>query len=243
VLKLDGLPDSALVLDVGGWAETHPRADWVIDIGSFETRDWYRHTLRGEGGAPPPSRVSAATWVRRDICSSDHWPFEDGMFDYVICSHTLEDVRDPIRVCEEIVRVGRAGYVETPSAATELTRGVYSPHICGWPHHRWLVEREGDGLTFLGKPHHIHSPLWPSVRSPKLLRNEWREHLRFEWEGSFDVRELVLVDEHELDEHLLRIVHDAAQPDAVGNGVRRVLRAADTAYRSVRRFAGSARRR
>gem|GEM_PF-6800036 len=33
------------------------------------------------------------------------------MFDFVVCSHTLEDVRNPGRGCEEILRVGKAGYL------------------------------------------------------------------------------------------------------------------------------------
>ena len=68
---LDGLladlPDSALVLDVGGWASPHPRADWVIDVGPYETRNWYE-TI----GAPARSheeRFTADTWVVHDICA------------------------------------------------------------------------------------------------------------------------------------------------------------------------------
>jgi len=40
--------------------------------------------------------------------------------DFVSCSHVLEDLRDPIRVCEEIVRVGKRGYIEVPSKTAEL---------------------------------------------------------------------------------------------------------------------------
>jgi hypothetical protein len=186
VSLLAALPDSALVLDVGGWASPHPRADWVLDIGPYETRDWYE-TI----GAPPRShaeRFTAGSWVEHDICAPGPWPLADGQFDFAICSHTLEDVRDPVKVCAELSRVARAGYVETPAAVTELTRGVESQHWCGWRHHRWLVEREGDGLLFLAKPHHVHSPVWPSVRSPRLLRQGAAEPLRLAWRDALPAR-------------------------------------------------------
>ena len=42
-------------------------------------------------------------------------PFPDGSFDFIYCRHTLEDIYDPMWVCREMGRVGRAGYIETPS--------------------------------------------------------------------------------------------------------------------------------
>src|SRR4051812_35264387 len=151
------LPKTARVLDVGGWAAPHPRADWVIDVFPFETRNWF-YTARGE--QPPDARVRAETWVTQDVCSTEQWPFSDGFFDFALCSQLLEDVRDPVRVCEEMTRVAKAGLVVSPGAVVELTRGIESPYWCGWRHHRWLLEHDDDGILFLGKPHHIHSPEW-----------------------------------------------------------------------------------
>ena len=241
-VMLDALPDSALVLDVGGWALADPRADWVIDIGSYETRDWYARQ-EGDVSQGAQERVSAETWVQMDICSSEPWPFEDNQFDYVICSQTLEDVRDPIRVCQEIARVGRAGYIETPTAITELTRGIQSPYWCGWQHHRWLVEEADGGLVFFGKQHHVHSPLWPSVRSPRLLSARGRDVFRFEWSGSFEVREVVLHAARDIDEYLLRIVREESTRDPVGDALRGVRAAASSAYRSGRTRIGRVVRR
>jgi hypothetical protein len=239
--RLDALPEDALVLDVGGWARADPRADWVIDIGSYATRNWYSQL--GGDVTVAPDRVTEHTWVQADICGSTPWPFEDGMFDYVLCTQTLEDVRDPVRVCEEIARAGRAGYIETPTAVTELTRGVQSPHWCGWQHHRWLVEEREGNLVFFGKPHHVHSPLWPAVRSPRLLSPEGRDVFRFEWEQSFGAHEVVLHSAEEIDRYLLRIVRDAAQPDVLGDVVRTTRSSLSKAYRRARSLAGSARRR
>src|SRR5947199_219349 len=102
------------VLDVGGWACPFNRAQWILDAEPFETRGFYRTF----GGAPSQGgdveRFCKDTWVQRDICHHDPWPFRDKQFDFVICSHTLEDVRDPLWVCSELFRVGKRGYIEVP---------------------------------------------------------------------------------------------------------------------------------
>ena len=78
-----------LVLDVGGWIQPFTRADWVIDLMPYETRG--RLGTQGDGD----ERFGPDTWVERDICHHEPWPFEDKQFDFVTCAHTLEDVRDP----------------------------------------------------------------------------------------------------------------------------------------------------
>src|SRR5689334_18099709 len=109
------LPPDALVLDVGGWADPFERADWVIDRRPYATRGLYERRGWIEPRDRGPERFSETTWIERDICDREPFPFDDDGVDFVICSQTLEDVRDPVWVCSEIERVGRAGYIETPS--------------------------------------------------------------------------------------------------------------------------------
>lgn len=234
---LDQLPDSSLVLDVGGWADPDPRADWVIDIGSYDTRRWYEHAL-GRPARDAAERFTRETWVQMDICCAAPWPFEDEMFDFVLCTQTLEDVRDPVRVCAEMTRVGKAGYIETPSAVCELTRGIESPFWCGWKHHRWLVREKDGGLAFLAKPHHIHSPLWPSIRSPRRLLPEAARPLEFRWTNSFSTHEEILVDQEDLDRVLGEIVTASSLPDLLGAVRRNAAKQVWSGYRVVRRGAG-----
>ena len=92
---------------------------------------------------PPRSGSGAETWVERDICDREPWPFADDQFDFAVCSHTLEDVRDPVFVCAELNRVARAGYLEVPSRLEEQSWGVIGPYV-GWSHHRWLVDVGAD---------------------------------------------------------------------------------------------------
>jgi Methyltransferase domain len=237
---LDALPETALVLDVGGWADPDPRADYVLDIGSYETR--YAYALLGKAIESRVERFTVDTWFQRDVCDPEPWPFADDQFDFILCTHTLEDLRDPVRVCREMARIGKAGYIETPSAATELTRGIESPLWCGWKHHRWLVWQAENEVVFLGKPHNIHSPFWPSIPSPKRLRTEALSPFSFLWEGSFSAREEILVDQKVLDAKLAEIVLDSSEPAPLTEVRRRTAGKAWRGYRRLRTAAGRAAR-
>lgn len=193
-------PDSALVLDIGGWADPLPRADWVVDILPYETRGLYGNRARNE------ERFSRDTWVQRDICDREPLPFEDGQFDIVVCSQTLEDVRDPVWVCSEIVRIGKAGYIETPSRLEEQSYGFQGPWA-GWGHHRWLVETGGNSIEFVFKHHVIHgreSDHFPEGFHDTLSAEERVETLW--WEGSFSFAERVMTEAKELDPYLAGFV-------------------------------------
>ena len=176
-----------LVLDVGGWANPLGRADWVIDLEPYETRGLY--------GTPPSERFTADTWVQRDICAKEPWPFDDDQFDFVVCSHTLEDVRDPIWVCDEMVRVAKAGYLEVPSRIEEHMTGL-SGTWAGWAHHRWVcdVDPYAPSIDFVFKSHAIHARTLPKRDLPPERRVQW-----LFWEGAFSYRERILgsIEEHD----------------------------------------------
>lgn len=44
-----------------------------------------------------------------------------GKFDFVICSHTLEDLNLPEAVCSLINKIGKGGYIPVPSKYAEPT--------------------------------------------------------------------------------------------------------------------------
>jgi SAM-dependent methyltransferase len=194
------LPDDARVLDVGGWAAPLNRADWVIDVMPFETRG----AIASGGVGPLPARFGRDSWVLTDLCSHQPWPFEDDYFDVAVCTFTLEDVRDPIRVCEEMSRVARAGYVEVPSLLDELT--WLNPEVSGGPwvghaHHRWLCSAEQGELVFLTKFHSLHarSRLRIEPRRAKSL-SEAERVLSLWWEGSLAARERLTIDSYPFEE-------------------------------------------
>ena len=157
------LSETDVVLDVGGWACPFNRAQWILDAQPYDTRGFYRTF----GGAPSQGGdvewFTRNTWIQRDICSHDPWPFRDKEFDFVVCSHTLEDLRDPLWVCRELIRVAKAGYIEVPSRLFETIIGMERPGQAGLSHHRWLVDVDGTHISFLQKYHMIHA--------------DWRFHL------------------------------------------------------------------
>ena len=154
---LSELRPEDLVLDVGAWASPFNRAQWILDAEPFETRGYYRTFGAPASQGGEREWFSKDTWVQRDICGREPWPFADKQFDFVVCSHTLEDIRDPLWVCSELIRVGKAGYVEVPSRVFESSLGMERPNIAGLSHHRWLIDIVGNEITFLQKYHLIHS--------------------------------------------------------------------------------------
>ena len=143
-----------IVLDVGGGLGPLSRANYVLDCLPWNSRA--QLTPKFSNIWPKPF-YSATTWVQRDLCARKLWPFQDKQFDFVFCSHTLEDVRDPIGVCEEIIRVGKRGYIEVPNRIIESLRGIERTRYCGYSHHHWLCDVTDSGIEFLFKHAQFHA--------------------------------------------------------------------------------------
>ncbi|HTH95958.1 MAG TPA: methyltransferase domain-containing protein [Stellaceae bacterium] len=200
---------SARVLDVGGWYIPFNMATHVIDAMPHETR------RRHEAVDPEhEERFSAETWVQADICNGP-WPYPDKHFDYAYCSHTLEDIRDPIHVCRELSRVAKAGYVEFPSRQREifskvhlfeLKRAVGRIPAVGYTHHRWFVDVLPDRLVFLGKTNFAQShPDFYITRRElgrKMTRDEQGSFMF--WEGELKAEERLILNDADLAAELRR---------------------------------------
>lgn len=95
--------NSDLVLDVGSGSSPHPAAD-----------------VLAERYIDPKHRYSAMVidrpTVLADACKM---PFRDKTFDFVIAFHVLEHISDPSSFLNELQRIGKAGYIETPNAVFE----------------------------------------------------------------------------------------------------------------------------
>jgi hypothetical protein len=187
-LILQRLKPGDVVLDIGAWGRPFNRANYVLDQESFETRGSYG--LPAQGGER--EMFTRETWIRWDICSREPFPFGPKEIDFVICSHTLEDIRDPLWVCSEMVRIAKAGYIEVPSRAAESSRGV-EPGQTGWSHHRWLIDIDGSSIRFMMKYHMIHSH-WRFSFPRRFLRGmPARDQVQWLfWEGSLAYSEVTL---------------------------------------------------
>jgi Methyltransferase domain len=200
---VDRLKPADVLLDIGGWAHPFNRANYVMDCEPYETRGFYNRTFARNNPIPPiggtTEYFNQERWIQRDICDKTPFPFRDKELDFVTCSHTLEDIRDPLWVCAEMVRIAKAGYIEIPSRMWESCRG-HEPGIAGLSHHRWLIDIEGNSIRFLQKYHRIHNWRYSLPKSVlKRLREEETVQWLF-WQGSFTYSETVLHGNAHLDE-------------------------------------------
>lgn len=91
---------NGLVLDVGSGGKPYPRSDILLDrLTGAEHR---------QGSAMLIDRLA----VFGDACKM---PFKDKSFDFIVASHILEHMADPAKFLDELQRVGKAGYIETPN--------------------------------------------------------------------------------------------------------------------------------
>jgi len=125
------IPPDAKVLDVGPGHAPFARADVSVDFVDV---------------------AGVKTIVKCDL-GREPLPFEDKSFDFIYCRHTLEDMWNPFGLIAEMSRVGRAGYIETPSPLAEIGRGVDggSPPYRGYHHHRFIVWVHRNELRFVSK--------------------------------------------------------------------------------------------
>lgn len=145
--------------------------------------------------------------------------FGDNYFDFVVCTHTLEDVRDPSAVAKHLSRVGKGGFIAVPNRHQEFSH-LESPLWRGNLHHRWLFRGTESGLKATAKTSVITtsrlrrtslalrslpfgrrfstaiSNLAPAIRTPWWDRGMSRyshfgPELSFFWTGNFDVEYLL----------------------------------------------------
>ncbi|MEW6041036.1 MAG: hypothetical protein AB1633_05905 [Elusimicrobiota bacterium] len=186
VLQRIGTND--VVLDIGGWAQPFNRANYVIDVMPYETRGFF-----GKAGSEK-EYFSKDTWINHDVSGKNPLPFENKKIDFAICSHILEDIRDPLFLCSELIRVAKKGYIEVPSRIMESIMGVQNKHYAGFSHHRWLIEIKNSEIVFLFKSHLIHNS-WkyhlPESYLKKITDEEKITYLF--WENSFKYKEIIQV--------------------------------------------------
>ena len=121
------IKDGDKVLDFGSGYDPHPRADVWID--AYED-----NIYRGDG---LNLKKSSKLIMIKD---GGRLPFKDKEFDFVIASHTFQYLSDPEFYCSEIIRVGKAGYIEAPTMEAD--------NIFGMPTNKWHVYVWKHGLVF-----------------------------------------------------------------------------------------------
>ena len=198
------------VLEVGPGNAPHPRADVLL-----ERRFDPREALEQRGRTP--DLVTDKTLVHYE---GGRFPFADGEFDYVICSHVVEHVEDVEGFCAELFRVARRGYLEFPT--------LHYEYLYNFPVHLQLLRFEAGELRYLPKASSGLPAFAPVCavfhRSLELGHADLVDGLRdvmfqgFEWHQPFVVRRASGLDE------LAAPVAEVPAPPAATRLVRRGLR-------------------
>lgn len=165
------------ILDVGGGKCPFPFADVIFDLKDGD--------------------------IIGDAC--EPWPFDNDSFGSIVCSHLLEDVRDPLFVCKEMQRVASRGYIETPAHKQELSTGHDEEifigkslsHGRGYPHHRWIVQLQDNTLIFTFK--YPYPYLIDSIKEPCVISNN-DLFLSFYWKRPFNFEENFIIEPKEVEQ-------------------------------------------
>jgi ubiquinone/menaquinone biosynthesis C-methylase UbiE len=162
------------ILDVGGGVNPNKNATHVIDI-------------------QPEPKDCKLQYTEQDICNP--WPFKDKEFDFIICDNVLEDIKDPIFVCNEMMRVGKAGRIVVPSILTECTKGIDSwpgnKLYAGYCHHRWLCIVNDGMIRFIPKWSIVNINDWTKKIPQEIKQKCFYDVLA--WKNKFKVFEIVRI--------------------------------------------------
>jgi len=169
--------------------------DQVLDIGSGGYPFPYATVLTDRFLENSPYRSESLVRDNKPFLLSDihALPFRDKGFDFVYCAHVLELVENPLRACAEIMRVGKRGFIETPTAGKDM--------LFAWAKNmqKWHVVDIGRNLCFFEYSERqlegIRSLLWRDHILGKWC-NPWQEvfyknqdifNVLFPWENQFSV--------------------------------------------------------
>lgn len=171
------------------------RNDHVLEIGPGDDPDFRAHILIDKFIADNSHRsADIRIYPHQTLIQADaeNLPFADKEFDYVICKQVLEHADDPARFIRELTRVGRAGYIETPSLIGEFLFPKAS--------HRWALLDIDDKIVLYEKsrmPHRFESnygelflnylpyqslpykALWLTEGDLMSVRYEWKDDVDF----------------------------------------------------------------
>lgn len=160
--KIKSIRPEFKVLEIGPGSTPHSRSDAFLEL-SFVAEEL---RLAQRGGTGPEPNFGARPVHYYD---GGAFPFGDGQFDYVICSHVIEHVPDPEFFVSELNRVsGGRGYLEYPLVTCE--------YLYNFDVHLNLVkfDEQKSVLKYIRKcdtPLAVFSPV--SALFHKTLENGW----------------------------------------------------------------------
>ena len=186
--KVTKIKASDRVLEIGPGTSPHARSDVLLEKYFADETEHIRQC----GGTPV-----ARNDPRTVYYEGDEFPFSDGEFDYVICSHVIEHVDNVEKFFSEMFRVSNAGYLEYPL--------IYYEYVFDIPEHLNVFMKH-EGVLVYARKTELFSPslrpaqqLWYSALSAGYTDtvSELAPYVMqgFEWEAPFEVRHTEMVSE------------------------------------------------
>ena len=186
--KINQLGPDAKILDVGGGMCPLGVATHIVDFLPFRVPE--------KSHGVPSKTFEKSDWFQVDINRSQ-LPFTENYFDFVFCSHTLEDIVFPFNAMDEMMRVGKQGYIETPSTSWEITKSVQAKGICGGQHHKWCVDVDAEDkncLVFLEKSDCLYKNILYHQSKGAYLKSRDSDACHLFWKGSFRYKHITNFD-------------------------------------------------
>lgn len=168
-------------------------------------------TILDVGGAAAPwsiathiADIQPGQSFTGDICRPDVWEKVANFstsWDLIVCTHTLEDIRDPGFVLDQINRLSKAAFIAVPHKHTELG-WIDSPAYVGYCHHRWIFAFQYDRLRIAAK--------WPVTsrfaqgQDPGPQYLGWHDQGRVQVPGKNATEELGVLWQGQLDWEYIR---------------------------------------
>jgi hypothetical protein len=169
--------------------------DRVLDIGNGGYPFPYATVVADRYVEKSPSRYEGLVTGNKPFVVADihDLAFRDKAFDFIYCSHVLEVIENPLRACEEIMRVGKRGYIETPTLGKDAlfawARNIQKwhvvaigPHLCFFEY----SERQLDGIRSSVWRDLIMSK-WYNPLQEVFYNNHDLFNVMFTWDDDFSV--------------------------------------------------------
>jgi SAM-dependent methyltransferase len=125
------IQENSKVLDIGSGGEPFVYANFLID--RFPGNTHHRYNKLKTNNLP---------FVNGDI---QFLPYKNKSFDFVYCAHVLEHVEDPKNALDEIMRIGKRGYIEVPTKMSDIIFNFTRlKHF-----HKWYISVINNTLIFI----------------------------------------------------------------------------------------------
>jgi Methyltransferase domain len=173
-----GIEPGMRILDIGSGGDPFPPASFLVE----------RHLQ------PVFRSESLVTNDKPLVVADIHaLPFPAKSFDFIYSAHVLEVVEDPIQACKELMRVGKRGYIETPTAGKDA--------LFGWARNlqKWHVVAIASNLCFFEYSDRqlmgVNSTVWRELMFDKwqhpiqdmFWNNQDVFNVMFQWTDRFSV--------------------------------------------------------